>query len=37
MKKILITTLVVLAILAAFVLVARSYDLVAMLRRMHGH
>jgi hypothetical protein len=37
MKKILVTTLVVLAIVAAFVLAARWFDLVGMLRRMHGH
>jgi hypothetical protein len=37
MKKILVTTLVVLAIVAAFVLAARSFDLVGMLRRMHEH
>jgi hypothetical protein len=37
MKKMLITTLVVFAILVAFVLAAQSFDLVGMLRRMHGH
>jgi hypothetical protein len=37
MKKILVTTLVVFAIVTAFVLAAHSFDLVGMLRRMHGH
>jgi hypothetical protein len=37
MKKILVTTLLVSAVLVALVLVARSFDLVATLRRMHGH
>jgi hypothetical protein len=37
MKKILLTTLIMLSIVAACVLAARAFDLVGILRRMHGH
>ena len=36
MRKIVVTTLVVVAIIFALVLAAHSFDLVGMLRRMHG-
>jgi hypothetical protein len=37
MKKILATTLIVLSIVVACVVAAHAFDLVGMLRRMHGH
>jgi len=37
MKKMLVTTLIVLSIVVACVLAAHTFDLVGMLRRMHGH
>jgi hypothetical protein len=37
MKKILVTTLVMAAIVLALVWAANSFDLMGALRRMHGH
>jgi hypothetical protein len=37
MKKILVTTAVVVAIILAVSMAASSFDLMGTLRRMHGH
>jgi hypothetical protein len=37
MKKMIVTTLIVLAVVVAVAVAANSFDLMGTLRRMHGH